>query len=237
MLLYLIRHGEPDYTTDTLTEEGWNQARLVADRLVVSGIDEIHASPMGRARQTAAPTAEKLGLPIIIEPWAYELGKDCETLFDDGKRKTISSIPAAYLHRPEFRKLSSREGIAQIEGLRETAFAARFEMLVRNFDALLEKEGYRRNVDGLYDVVRPSDRHVALFCHMGMSRVLMAHAMNLPYHLLAASLMGNFTAITILEFKSEGTVTSPVMLSFADTGHLFGRGGSRPIHYTVKKPY
>ena len=70
-----------------------------------------------------------------------------------------------------------------------------------------------------------------------MSRVLLAHAMNLPYHLLAASLMGNFTAITILEFKGTGTVTSPVMLSFADTGHLFRRGGSRLIHYTVKKPY
>ena len=237
MLFYIIRHGEPDYATDTLTAEGWNQARLAADRLAESGIDEIHASPMGRARQTAVPTAEKLGLPIIIEHWAYELDEICKTRFPDGRLKIISQIPVEHLHRPEFRKLDSREGIARIEGLRETAFAARFEMLAGNFDALLEKEGYRRNEEGLYDVVRPSDRHVALFCHMGMSRVLLAHAMNLPYHLLAASLMGNFTAITILEFRGDGAVTSPVMLSFADTGHLFCRGGSRPIHYTVKKNY
>ena len=33
MLFYIIRHGEPDYTTDTLTAEGWNQAHLAADRL------------------------------------------------------------------------------------------------------------------------------------------------------------------------------------------------------------
>ena len=66
MLLYLIRHGEPDYVTDTLTEEGWKQARLVSDRLIESGLDEIHSSPMGRARQTAQPTAEKLGLPVIV---------------------------------------------------------------------------------------------------------------------------------------------------------------------------
>ena len=165
------------------------------------------------------------------------MGKDCETLFGDGKLKTISSIPAAYLHRPEFRKLDSLEGIAQIEGIRETAIAGRFEMLSRGFDALAEKEGYRRNGRGLYDVLAPSDRHVALFCHMGMTRVLLAHALNLPFHLLASSIMGSFTGVTILEFRGTGIETSPVMLSFADTGHLFRKGGSRPIHYTVKKPY
>jgi len=237
MLLYLIRHGEPDYVTDTLTQEGWNQARLVADRLAESGIDEIHASPMGRARQTAMPTAEKLGLPVIIEPWAYELGQDCETLFGDGKLKTISSIPAAYLHRPEFRKLDSLEGIARIEGIRETAIAGRFKMLSEGFDALVKKEGYRRNARGLYDVLAPTDRHVALFCHMGMTRVLLAHALNLPFHLLAASIMGSFTGVTILEFRGTGSETSPVMLSLADTGHLFGRGGRTPLHCIGKKPY
>ena len=77
MLLYLIRHGEPDYVTDTLTETGRRQAELAAERLAESGIDEVHASPMGRARQTAIPTAEKLGLPVIIEPWAYELDENC----------------------------------------------------------------------------------------------------------------------------------------------------------------
>ena len=29
MLLYIIRHGSPDYTTDTLTEEGQKQAEAV----------------------------------------------------------------------------------------------------------------------------------------------------------------------------------------------------------------
>ncbi len=28
MILYLIRHGLPDYETDTLKEEGWAQAVL-----------------------------------------------------------------------------------------------------------------------------------------------------------------------------------------------------------------
>ena len=31
MLLYLIRHGKPDYATDSLTEEGWEQVFSYAD--------------------------------------------------------------------------------------------------------------------------------------------------------------------------------------------------------------
>ena len=33
MLLYIIRHGEPDYAADSLTETGRKQAELVALRL------------------------------------------------------------------------------------------------------------------------------------------------------------------------------------------------------------
>lgn len=32
MLLYLIRHGDPDYTTDSLTERGIAQAEAVGKR-------------------------------------------------------------------------------------------------------------------------------------------------------------------------------------------------------------
>ena len=55
MFLYLVRHGEPDYKRDVLLPCGWEQAELAARRLAVDGIDEIHASPMGRAQQTAQP--------------------------------------------------------------------------------------------------------------------------------------------------------------------------------------
>ena len=55
MLLYIIRHGEPDYTTDTLTERGRLQAEAVGKRMAASKIDRIFSSPMGRAIQTAEP--------------------------------------------------------------------------------------------------------------------------------------------------------------------------------------
>ena len=237
MLLYLIRHGEPDYVTDTLTEEGWKQARLVSLRLAESGLDEIHSSPMGRARQTAQPTAEKLGLEVIIEPWAYELGEDCQTTYPDGKLKIASTLPSAYLHQPAFRKMDSIEGLRQIPGLNDNCLIDRFEMISAGVDAMLENLGFRRNGEGTYDVIAPSDRHIALFCHAGMMRVVTAHLMNLPFHLLEASAMCNYTGITIFRFKGEPEQISPVLFSYADTGHLYGQNAGPLIHYSSKKPY
>ncbi|MBQ9338523.1 MAG: histidine phosphatase family protein [Lentisphaeria bacterium] len=237
MLLYLIRHGKPDYATDTLLEEGWEQARLAAVRLAKGGIDEIHSSPMGRARQTAQPTAEKLGLPIIVEPWAYELGEDCMTTFPEGKLKTISTLPPEYLHRPGFRRMDSVEGMQLIPGVVETGFSARWVVLTRGLDCMLENLGYRRNGDGLYDVVAPNDRHIALFCHAGMLRAVLAHLLNLPFHLLAATVMCHFTGITILDFPPSRPTISPVMISFADTGHLYQGDAPPQIHYTTKHQF
>ena len=70
-----------------------------------------------------------------------------------------------------------------------------------------------------------------------MMRVLLAHLMNLPFHLLEASAMCHYTGITIFRFKGESERTSPVMFSYADTGHLYGQNAGPLIHYSSKKPY
>ena len=67
MLLYIIRHGDPDYTTDSLTEKGVLQAEAVGKRLFHSGIHRIFSSPMGRAKQTAEPACRLLGKECVIE--------------------------------------------------------------------------------------------------------------------------------------------------------------------------
>ena len=33
MKLLFVRHGEPDYTIDSLTEKGWKEAELLAERM------------------------------------------------------------------------------------------------------------------------------------------------------------------------------------------------------------
>ena len=72
MRLIFVRHGEPDYENDCLTEKGIKQAERTAIRLRQEPIKAIYASPMGRARQTASFTADDHGLKIQALDFMHE---------------------------------------------------------------------------------------------------------------------------------------------------------------------
>lgn len=61
MRILLIRHGDPDYVNDTLTEKGRREAALLAKRAVSMNMGECYKSPLGRAKDTAAPCLEVTG--------------------------------------------------------------------------------------------------------------------------------------------------------------------------------
>lgn len=75
MELVIVRHGRPEHIEDAmgaadpdLAEVGRRQAERVGDYLSPAGIDLIVTSPLARARQTAAPLAERLGLePVVVD--------------------------------------------------------------------------------------------------------------------------------------------------------------------------
>ena len=45
MKLLIVRHGDPDYAKDSLTEKGWREARYLSERLIKMGIDDFYVSP------------------------------------------------------------------------------------------------------------------------------------------------------------------------------------------------
>jgi probable phosphoglycerate mutase len=78
--IVLVRHGEPEWVRDglnvddpPLTDRGRRQAALLADHLQGEHFDEIHVSPLVRARQTAAPLLAALGRPEVVSPWLEEI--------------------------------------------------------------------------------------------------------------------------------------------------------------------
>ena len=73
MRLVLIRHADPDYANDALTEHGHKQAALLGEAMSDTRIDELFISPMGRANLTAAYLASKDNPKPVCLPWTHEL--------------------------------------------------------------------------------------------------------------------------------------------------------------------
>lgn len=221
MKLFFIRHGEPDYTTDTLTEKGKWQAECVAKRLMLTGVDEIHSSPMGRAVESAKSLSKLTGISVTIEAWARELGKESQTDYPDGKMTTMSLLPATYFHDQRYRGLGLEESFDIVEGLQGSEFKSRYHSIAEGLDGLLARCGYMRNEAGFYDVVSPNDRQIVLFCHAGMQRVMLSHLFHIPYQFFAASLWPDHASITTLHFENDelSHQIMPKLTSFGDVGH------------------
>jgi broad specificity phosphatase PhoE len=75
--LLLVRHGETDWNAEgrlqghtdrPLNDYGRRQARALADRLADDGVTAVYASDLIRARETAEIVAERLGLPVGVDP-------------------------------------------------------------------------------------------------------------------------------------------------------------------------
>lgn len=63
MRILIVRHGDPNYELDTLTETGWKEAELVAEKLSGFDIKAFYVSPLGRAQDTASCTLKRCTVP------------------------------------------------------------------------------------------------------------------------------------------------------------------------------
>ena len=223
MLLYLIRHGDPDYKTDTLTEKGLLQAEAVGKRMAAAGIDRIFTSPMGRARQTAEPACRLLGKEYTVEPWAHEVEDERLTTYPDGILKTCSDLPNTVFRKDGNVSLPFEKTL-ECTGINEANMPPAIETIREGGREFLERLGYREE-NGVYRILRPNEEKVALFCHVVFATVWLSELLHLPLHLLWGGTRITHTGVTILDFKNyEDGFTAPRMLCMSDMTHLYMEG-------------
>lgn len=225
MLLYIVRHGIPDYATDTLTEDGAKQAEAVAHRLVPAGIDEVYASPLGRARQTAEPTCRALGLEMQIEPFMSEnTAWHHLTALKEDRRTWAFTQRALILGSDE--SYDAKDGYGR--GIYADDEKAREGMAIirEGSDAFLAKLGYEKTgVGNGYRATAPNDKHIAAFCHQGFGLHWLAYLLNLPVHIFTATFDISHTGVTVISFSagSDG-IAYPHCLCLSDISHIYGDG-------------
>ena len=165
MKILLIRHGEPDYAIDSLTEKGWREAELLSKRLSSMRIDDFFVSPLGRAQDTARATLSLLNRKAEVLDWLQEFRG---TVLDPktGERSYAWDFMPQYWTRcPEFADMDAwTENPLIATGNSAEIYAE----TTRGLDALLSRYGYHRK-GALYATERNTDATIALFCHFGIS--------------------------------------------------------------------
>lgn len=224
MLLYIVRHGDPNYETDSLTERGRLQAEAVALRIRDSKIDRIFSSPMGRAMQTAEPSCRLLGLECNIEEWAHEIGPESlHTPFPDGVPKSITNVQNTYYRENGAIKLSYEDAY-DCPGINEANMKVAVEYIEKHGYEFLERLGYKYEND-VFRIIKPNTERVALFCHAAMARAWLSVLFRIPLHVVWASFAYTHTGVTVLEFaNNENGVTAPKCLCYSDMSHLYSAG-------------
>lgn len=223
MLLYIIRHGDPDYKNDCLTEKGLLQAEAVGKRMAAAGIDRIFTSPMGRARQTAAPACRLLGLEPTVEEWAHEVEEERLTPYPDGVLKSCSLVQNTVFRADGSIDLPYDRAL-ESTAINEANMKPALDRIEAGGRDFLERLGYREE-NGIYRILRPNEERVALFCHTVMGRMWLSQLLHFPMHLMWGGVQITHTGVTILEFKNNADgVTAPRMLCMSDMTHLYMEG-------------
>ncbi|HHY81172.1 MAG TPA: histidine phosphatase family protein [Clostridiales bacterium] len=168
MELFIIRHGDPDYANDTLTEKGWEQAKRLSERMMMIKPDKIYSSPMGRAKDTAKPTCEKLGMTYNVEEWMAEsMDYMHDPVIIKGEIPECSWETNFLYGVQNFRDFSSENRQHTLDRLPICS------------DDFLSRHGYIRH--GLvYKAKEPNDDKIAVFCHGGFGGAWIAHLLSLP---------------------------------------------------------
>lgn len=209
MQLYIIRHGDPDYAHDTLTELGQKEAEALVPRLLHIQPSDIYASPLRRAQETAAPSCKALNMEFSIEDWMTEsmdYMQHCD-LDDAAKQDAGYTVTLA-------------DGAKLIKDIAPERTDAVKEM-IRHSDEFLAQHGYVR--EGFrYRAAEPNGRKICCFCHGGFGSAWIAHLLGMYpvfnwYHFAIHT-----TSVTKFNFyENESGFAVPNASYIGDISHLW----------------
>ena len=226
MRILIIRHGDPDYANDTLTEKGHREAKLLAEKLKKEKIDFIYSSPLGRARHTCDYTARALGRAdeVVEKEWLREFG--CPLTLPSGRERKIpwDMLPTEWADNP---KMYDGDSWYQQDFYKDGDMENRVRFVYEGLDEVLASHGYKRE-GKFYTTEQGNDLTIAFFCHFGLEMLLLSRLCNISPIPLWHHFVALPTSVTTLytEERREGEAVFRCA-GFGDTGHLYA-GGEEP---------
>ncbi len=220
MRLIFVRHGEPNYENDCLTQTGREQAIKTAERLKNENIKAIYSSPMGRAIETASFTAKDHNLEIEKLDFMHEIW------WGDKDKDSSEKIPLnGHPWSIAYNVLTESDDYAAGDKWKEHPYFKNnicmdyFDRINQGTDDLLRKYGLERE-GNFYRCVDENDDTIALFAHGGSGAIMFSRLLAIPFPIVLTTLPYGLCSVSVFEFSAlKGEMTIPRLDIFNDMKH------------------
>ena len=246
MKLIFVRHGDPDYKNDSLTEKGWREAKLLSERICKWEVTDFYCSPLGRAKDTASYTLEKMNRKAQILEWTKEFFYPITDPVTGKFGVPWDLVPSFWSNDP---LMLSKEEWGHSDVMKQNPeIVEKYKEVCKNLDDLLRTYGYIRE-DNFYR--KPDKKEVfvtytrspdnaeniagkqmeekepviVIFCHLGAICIMLSHLLNIPFPLLVHGFFLPPTSLTILSTEERWSNEAYFRVqSMGDVHHLLSGG-------------
>lgn len=228
MRLIFIRHGEPDYANDSLTEKGWREAELLAKRVEKWNVTDFYCSPLGRARDTAGCTLKKTGRKAETLEWLREFDAPIWDSMMQRRKVPWDFYPEFMSAHPELFDLCRWQ---DNDVMAQGGVGAEYLRVCQEFDHLLARYGYERQGFCYHTKEQAAkDAVLVFFCHLGITCALLSHLINTTPSQLWQGFFLAPTSVTVVGTEERTPQKAYFRCqAMGDTAHLML--GGEPVSY------
>lgn len=198
MRLIFIRHGDPDYENDTLTEKGWREAELLSERVIQWENTDFYCSPLGRAQDTASVSLKKLDRHACTFNWLQEFPAAIEYPKPKDEHIPWDMMPGDWTKNKE---LYDKDMWDKTPLMKTGPVEQCYNTIKKGMDNLLSAYGYERE-GSIYhtraSLKKKEERTVVLFCHLGVTLAALSYLLGISAPVLWHGFFLAPTSVTIL---------------------------------------
>ncbi len=232
MRLIFIRHAEPDYEHNCLTEKGIREAEILSRRTAKwTNIREVYVSPLPRAKMTAEPTLRVWNRQAVEIPWLREF--DYKIIHPSTGRLHVPwDLYTEYFSQyPDFYDRDRWQDTPLYTSNPDIKPA--YEEVCRGIDAILAENGYHRCPDGtgtMFALDRSAadgDEEDALvfFCHYGVTSIILSHLIGASPFILLHHTVILPTGVTVVNAEKRVPDKAHMRIQYlGDVRHLAEAG-------------
>lgn len=183
MKIYYIRHGEPTYDEhDSLTKNGQYQVEEISKYLSQVPFKKAYVSPVKRAKRSAEPTLNKLGISATEIPWGSEDFAWFRINVDyNGRRVWPFDSPYYQDIYNKYKDKKLKEFLKDPD-IKNSKQGVVIKFVDKGIDKWCKSLGIKHDrKHKRYIFKKPTEKEVIIFAHQGISTFILSSLLDMTY--------------------------------------------------------